>query len=198
MEGSAGWVGEGAVTQQPIATIRSQDDLIEALRAAKELRNLSFKVIDDLGGFTQGHMERVIGPRREKGMSPFVFQMLCSLLAVKLEMVFDPEQAAKMLAKWEGRDSSNVRIEKGRVSKSLLERAKPHILRDLSSIGNAARHSKLPPELRTAIARRAAEALWKKRGRKRTRKAAKKRAWYRKTMRHRLKERKVSIQMEQA
>jgi hypothetical protein len=175
----------------PLATIRTQDDLIEALRVAKEKRNLSFKVLDELGGFTQGHMERVIGPRREKGMSPFVLQMLCSLLAVKLEMVFDEDQAKRMIAKWEGRDTSNVRLEKGNISKTLLERAKPHVLKANGVAGQAARHSMLTPEHRTQIARKAADALWKKRGRKRTRKATKKRAWYRKSMEERLAERKA-------
>ena len=36
MEGSAGRFGEGAVSQVPIATIRTQDDLIEALQHQKE------------------------------------------------------------------------------------------------------------------------------------------------------------------
>jgi hypothetical protein len=113
----------------PLA-IRCQDDQIEAMRIAKEWRNLSFKTLDELGGFTQGHMERVIGPRREKGMSPFVFQMLCSLLAVKFVMVPDDEQAARMAAKWERRDLSNVRLETGRVSKHILERARPNLLQE--------------------------------------------------------------------
>lgn len=183
---------------EPLAVIRTQDDLIEALRIAKERRNLSFKVIDELGGFTQGHLERVIGPRREKGMSPFVFQMLCSLLAVKFEMVFDEDQAKRMIPKWEGRDSSNVRLEKGNISKKLLERAAPHVLKANGVAGQAARHSMLSPEHRTEIARKAADALWKKRGRKRTRKATKKRAWYRKTMQDRMKHRHLLKQQEAA
>jgi hypothetical protein len=162
-----------------IATIRSQDDLIEALRTAKELRNLSFRTLDAMGDFTEGHMERVIGPRREKGMSPFVMQMLLSMLAVKLEMVPDPEQAAKMQASWEGRNTSNVRIEKGRVSKSLLERAKPHVLKESGRMGAAIRNSMLSPEQRSAIASTAARARWKGAGLKKTKKARQKRAWYR-------------------
>lgn len=114
-----------------IATIRSQDDLVEAMRAAKEMRNLSFKTLDELGGFTQGHMERVIGPRREKGMSSIVFQTMLSMLAVKLVMVPDPEQEAKIRGQWEGRELSNVRLERGRISKSLLDRCRPVILEEI-------------------------------------------------------------------
>lgn len=114
-----------------IATIHCQDDLVEAMRAAKEMRNLSFKTLDALGDFTDGHMERVIGPRREKGMSPFVMQMLLSMLAVKLVMVPDPEQEAKVRGQWEGRELSNVRLERGRISKSLLDRCRPVILEEI-------------------------------------------------------------------
>lgn len=169
-------MNERVVTPAIIATIRSQEDLIEALRAAKELRNLSFKTLDALGDFTEGHMERVIGPRREKGMSPFVFQMLCSMLAVKLEMVFDPDQAAKMLATWEGRNTSNVRIEKGRVSKSLLERAKPHVLKDFAKAGGKASGAMRTGSQGSEIMRKIAKRGWRTR---------------RKTMRERLAERRA-------
>lgn len=166
---------------EPLATIRTQDDLIEGMRLAKEMRNLSFKSIDELGGFTQGHMERVIGPRREKGMSPFVLQMLCSILAVKLVMVPDEDQAKRMIAKWEGRDTSNVRLEKGRISKSLLERAKPHVLRAAGELGGKARASQLSPKQRSEIARKGGRARQRNR---------------RKSMRARLAERKAAKMME--
>jgi hypothetical protein len=172
-----------------IATIRSQEDLIEALRAAKELRNLSFKTLDEMGDFTAGHMERVIGPRREKGMSAFVMQMLLSMLAVKLVLVLDSEQEEKVRGQWEGRNTSNVRIEKGRVSKSLVERAKPHVFKESGKMGAAIRNSMLSPEHRSAIAAKAARARWKGASLKKTKKARKKRAWYRKTMQERLQER---------
>jgi len=162
-----------------IGTVRTQEDLIEALRAAKEMRNLSFKVLDELGGFTQGHMERVIGPRREKGMSPFVFQMLCSLLAVKLEMVPDEDQARRMAAKWEGRDTSNVRLEKGRISKTLLERAAPHVFKAAGELGGKARARQLSPKQMSEIARKGGRARQRNR---------------RKNMRERIKKRKLAAQ----
>jgi hypothetical protein len=106
--------------RQVLATVRSQDELIEALRAARDYRNLSYKFLDEIGGFAMGHMERVLGPRREKGMSHIVFQTLLSMLAVKLELVPDPEQAARMQERWEGRDVRNVRVDSGRISKLLI------------------------------------------------------------------------------
>ncbi|WBL82299.1 hypothetical protein I3J27_18375 [Bradyrhizobium xenonodulans] len=140
-----------------IATIRTQDDLIEAMRTAKEVRNLSFPTIDELGGFTRGHVERVIGPRREKGMSPFMMQMLLSIMAMKLVLVPDPEQEEKVREHWEGRNTSNVRLEKGRVSKALLDRCRPlimeEIIQGLTAAAAAARESLKPVKSR-APARR--------------------------------------------
>jgi hypothetical protein len=63
-------------------------------------------------------------------MSPFVFQMLCSIFAVKFIVVPDEEQARRIIDKWEGRDLTNVRLEKGRVSKQILERARPNLLQE--------------------------------------------------------------------
>jgi hypothetical protein len=44
----------------------------------------------------------------------------------------------------------------------LIARAKPHVLRDLSRVGNAARNAMLPGEHRSKIARKAARARWRK------------------------------------
>ena len=162
---------------QPIATIRTHDDLIEALRAAKEFRNLSDRLLDELGDFTLGQVNKVLGPRREKGLSPFMLQMLCSMLAVKLEMVPDPEQEARMRDRWERRNTSNVRIEPSRVSAKVIERVKPYVFSEMGKLSVPARMQCLTAEHRTKIARKAAKSRWRK---------------HRKTMRERLKERKAA------
>jgi hypothetical protein len=173
----------------PLATIRTQDDLIEALRVAKALRGLSNDFCDQRAGLTRGHTDKVLGPTRAKSLSPMVFDLLMEIFAVELILVPNPEAEARMKPRWEDRDTSNVRTGEHRVSKHVIERAKHHVMKASGELGAIARHSKLSAEHRTDIARKAADALWKKRGRKRTRKAAKKRAWYRKSMEDRLRER---------
>lgn len=158
----------------PIATIRTQDDLIEALRAAKALRGLSNEFCDERGGLTKGHVDKVLGPSRTKSLSPALFNTFAELFAVQFIMVPNPEAEARQKPKWEGRDTSNVRVDGSRVSKSLLERAKPHVLRDHLKKANAARNAKLSCEQRSEIARKAGRARQRKR---------------RKNMRQRLKER---------
>lgn len=158
----------------PIATVRSQDDLIEAFRAIKDHLGLSNAWCDDIGGFTRGQTDKVLGPTRAKGLSPMLLETFCSLFAVRLEMVVDLDQAKVMEARWEGRDSSNVRLESGRVSKKLLERAKPHVLKDCGAAGGKARAIVLSPKQRSDIARKGGKSRWRK---------------HRKTMRERLQER---------
>lgn len=157
------------------APIRTQDDLIEAFRAVKDRLGLSNTWCDDVGGFTRGQTDKVLGPTRAKGLSPMLLQTYCSLFAVKLEMVVDLEQARVMEARWDGRDGSQVRMDAGRISKKLVERAKPAVLKDFSKLGVAARVEMLTGEHRTRIARKAAKSRWRK---------------HRKTMRERLQERK--------
>jgi hypothetical protein len=165
----------------PIATIRSQDELIEGLRAAKEMRNLSDRWLDECGDFTTGHINKILGPRREKGLSPFVLQMLLSMLAVKLVLVPDPDQEIRMRERWEGRDNSNVRPEPSRISQKLVERAKPLVLKENGSIGGKVRAHLLSPKQRSEIARKGGRARQRQR---------------RKTMRERVAERKLLKQQE--
>jgi hypothetical protein len=142
--------------------IRTQDDLIEALRAVKDRLGLSNTWCDDVGGFTRGQTDKVLGPSRAKGLSPMLFATYCSLFAVRLEMVVDLDQARVMEARWEGRDKSNVRMDLGRISKKLVERAKPLVLSQSGQRANVVRNRMLTREHKEKIARKAAKARWRK------------------------------------
>jgi hypothetical protein len=159
--------------------IRTQDDLIEALRTAKSVRGLSNDFCDERGGMTRGHTDKVLGPTRAKSLSSGLFDTFAEMFAVQFIMVANPDAEARQKSKWEGRDSSNVRTSEHRVSKQVMERAKPHVLKESGRIGAAVRNSMLSPEHRTEIARKAARARWKGSSLKKTKKARQKRAWYR-------------------
>lgn len=162
-----------------IATIRSHDDLIEALRAAKTQRGLSNDFCDERGGLTRGHTDKVLGPARAKSLTSMTFDLFLEMFAVQLLLVPNSEAEQRMAARWEGRDVSNVRTGEHRVSKAVLERAKPHVLKESGRMGAAIRNSMLSPEHRSAIASKAARARWKGSSLKKTKKARQKRAWYR-------------------
>lgn len=157
-----------------IAEIRTHDDLIEALRAAKDMRGLSNRWCDEIGDLTTGQTDKVLGPTRAKGLSRFLFSMYHTMFAVKLVMVIDDQAEARMAPKWEGRDQSNVRIDSGRVSKSLVERAKPLVLKDFAKAGGTASGAMRTGSHGSEIMRKVAKRGWRTR---------------RKTMRERLLER---------
>jgi hypothetical protein len=178
----------------PLATIRTQDDLIEALRVAKALRGLSNDFCDQRAGLTRGHVDKVLGPTRAKSLSPMVLDLLLEIFAVQLILVANPDAEARMKPRWEDRDTSNVRTGEHRVSKHVIERARHHVLKASGELGAVIRCQVLSPEDRTRIALIATETRWKKQGRKQTKRARQKRASYhrRKGMRARLKERKLA------
>lgn len=143
----------------PLATIRTQDDLIEAMRLAKAMRGLSNEFCDLRGGIAKGHTDKALGPSRAKTLSPMLFDLFACLFAVKFIMVPDPEAEEQMKAIWEGRDVSNVRLTH-RMSKQLIERARPHVFKEMSELASIARKD-IPREVRVKIARKAITTRWR-------------------------------------
>lgn len=173
----------------PIATIRCHDDLIEALRTAKGQRGLSNDFCDERGGLTRGHTDKILGPARAKSLSPMTFDLFLEMFAVQILLVPNLEAEQRMRERWEGRDVSNVRTGAHRVSKAVLERAKPHVLKDFAMTGALASGSKRTGSDGTEIMRKVSRARWKGASLKKTKKARQKRAWYRRTMAERLSQR---------
>jgi CelD/BcsL family acetyltransferase involved in cellulose biosynthesis len=159
--------------------IRTLDDVVEALRAAKAFRNLSNEWCDEIGDMTKGQTDKCLGPSAVKGLSRFLFGMYLRQFAVKLVMLVDPDMERIMRPKWEGRDTSNVRVDTGRISKKILERAKPLVLKETGAAGAAARNTMLSPKHRTEIATKAGATRWKMRGVKKDKRSKRRRAWYR-------------------
>lgn len=146
-----------------IATITCHDDLIEAFRAIKDILGLSNTFCDDLIDVTAGHTDKVLGPTRAKGLSQFMFDNFCALFAVQFEMKVNVEAAKRMQPRWEGRENGRIHVDSSRVSKRMMERAKPQVLKGFAQQGVAARLTMLTGEHRSKIARKAARARWRKR-----------------------------------
>jgi hypothetical protein len=143
------------------APIRSHDDLVDYIRARKEELGLSNEFIEEKCLMTKGHCDKLIGPSREKGLSRFTLDYFMTLLAFQLVPQPDPEQEARMHGKWERRSESQVH-RPNRVSKVIMERARPLVMREHLKAANAARNSKLSCEQRSRIARKAAKVRWRK------------------------------------
>jgi hypothetical protein len=168
------------MTPDPVATVTNYESMVEAFRAAKDLRGLSNAHCDELANLAAGHTDAILGPTGRKNFGPLSFNAFCWAFAVKFVMVPDPDREKEMAEYWADRqrECSHVRATSTRVSKIIIERAKPHILSAMgragglktssqpsASLRNAkagkSRMRKLSKKERSALARMGAAARWK-------------------------------------
>lgn len=146
-----------------LAVARHPHDLADGFRAMQNALGLSNAWLDDAGGFGDEQISKYLGPSRAKQIGPWTFQMLCSLLAVEWRAHVDVDRARIMALQWEARKPQYVQPLARAPSKAIMERATPHVLTASGKHANAVRNRILTPEHRTAIARKAARARWRKR-----------------------------------
>jgi hypothetical protein len=144
-----------------LLAIRNRNDLVEVLRARKTELGLSNAFVEAQLQMTDGGCDKVLGPTRAMGFSIAVMFDMVELFGGRLVFEVDAETEARMRDRWERREERNVR-EPRRVSKAILERARPAFYRQLSRLGNEARKKMLPPEARKRIARAAAISRWRR------------------------------------
>lgn len=106
------------------------DGIIDLLGDVREARGLSCQRVDEIIGVTGGLTNKILGPRREKGLSPMMLDGFLTTFAIKLVAVDDPEAIARMAGRWELRDETSVR-QSLRISRRLLRRARPVILQEV-------------------------------------------------------------------
>ncbi len=165
----------------PVCSFTDYAGMVDALRTIKDHLQLSNATLDTLCNFTGGQTDKLLGPSGARGFTPLTLNAMLWALALRVEITIDVGRAAEMQAFWEARCAPNVRPGGPTISKVLVERAKPLVLRDFSKLGNDARKLLLPREKQVKIARKAARARarlpkamrseisrkgWLKRGRK--------------------------------
>ena len=136
----------------------NHEELVAALYARKQALGVSDQVLDAISGLSPGHVSKLIGPGRERGLSQVSLSALLGSLALKLLVVEDEAQASIMRSRWEGRDHRQIRPP-ARIGAAFLRRARPVVMREFSRKGGLARWKGTSPELR----RRLMESVWKTR-----------------------------------
>ena len=121
-----------------IGEARSHDELIQVMAERKSALGLSNEFLDNTIPLSDGHTDKVLGPSRERGLSQLTLDGMLAALALRLVIVEDPEQAARMRPRWEGRDHRQLRPA-ARIGKSMIARARPHVIRELGRSGGQAR-----------------------------------------------------------
>jgi hypothetical protein len=143
-----------------IGEARTHDELVELLRARKDQLGLSNGWMDSAMGLTDGHCDKVIGVSGERGLSRLTIDGALAVLALKIQVVEDKAQAARMRPIWEKRDQRQVRPP-SRISKALVAKVRPHILREAASRASKARWGRVSAELRSTLMRRVSLARWR-------------------------------------
>ena len=146
-----------------IAVVRRHQDITEVFRMMKERLGLTNEFIDGAGGLTSGHTDKILGPTESKSWGPTTFDLFCEMFAIEFRVHVDLEAAKRMQAVWEGRERPlypNAKVK--RISKKLIERAKPHVLKDSGRLGGMVRCHLLSPKQRSDIARKGGRAKHRK------------------------------------
>lgn len=145
-----------------IAVIRRHQDFVEVFRMMKDRLGLTNEFIDNAGGLTKGHTDKILGPSSTRGPGPTTFDLLCEMFAIEFRVHIDLAAVKRMEQVWEARKRPAEYSENSRISVKLIEKAKPHVLRAHSSLGGQARSAMLTGKHRSDIARKAAKSRWRK------------------------------------
>jgi hypothetical protein len=168
------------LSRAAIAVVRQHGAFADAFRTIKDILGLSDAFCDEIGGLTVGHTSKCLGPTGIRGIGPVPFDTFCALFAVEFHMVVNLDAAKVMQDKWERRNSDRVHVMKRKVSKQILERATPLVLKEIGrkgglksaslptaqqarSKGGKMRKRKLSKARRREIATKAANARYAKR-----------------------------------
>ena len=141
------------------AEIRSYNDLLDVLVARKNELGLSNETLEEIAGVTRGHVDKVFGPSREKRMGWFLFGLILPSLALKLLAVVDEPQAKLMHARWERRNTKQIRVRSHEVNRMLLDHAKLEVFSEMGRRSAQMRTVRMDME---ASVRRAAKARWRR------------------------------------
>jgi hypothetical protein len=146
--------------------VKSLPELLQTIRARRDELQLTNATIDDIAGLADRHTSKILAghfPSRNLGRISFPAVLGALGLGIgAIVLLEDAEQIALVSKRWARRKRELFRTGKARIGAKLIARAKPVVLRDLSKLGNAARQALLPGMQRSAIARKAALARWRK------------------------------------
>ncbi len=151
-----------------IATVRTLQDAVEVFRLMKDRLGLTYKFIDEVSGLTKGHADKVLSRTAQKRLGYDTFAVFCELFGVMFEVKVDMDAVKRMEMVWEGRMRPLYApdAKPGRVSKKLIEMAKPHVIKDLAKAGGTASGALRAGSQGSEVMRKLAKSRWRKHRRK--------------------------------
>lgn len=147
-----------------IATVRTLQDAVEVFRIMKDRLGLTNDFIDECGGLTKGHSDKILGRTGEKRLGYDTFALFTELFGIEFHVYVDMEAVKRMEKIWEPRKRPLYPpgSKPGRVSKKLIAMARPHVFKACASSGGTKRAHSLPAKLRSKIARKGGKSRMRK------------------------------------
>lgn len=148
------------MADEPLAIGQTYDDLIRALRERAAALGMTDKILEEIGGFTGGHVGKLLGAKRVKSLGGLSFGMMLGALGLKFAIIEDEEATARIKARFD--PSTKSKRELTTVSWTITPELAAHVFADhmqrISRLGVAGRMKKLTPRQRRNIARKAGRA----------------------------------------
>jgi hypothetical protein len=150
---------------EPLAIGSNYDDLVRAFRERAAALGMTDKIIEEIGGFTGGHVGKLLGAKRTKSLGGLSFGMMLGALGLKFAIIEDEEATARIRSRF---DPS---VKSRRVPMAMSIDISPDLLRAIyadhfkriAPLAAEARRTKISPHRRVQIAKKAARARWRKR-----------------------------------
>ena len=146
-----------------IGKARNTDEIADVLRLRKDQLQLSDAALDALCGFASGHVGKLLGPARVRGLGRFSLDVLADALGLSFQVYIDPEKVLRFAKHYEQRNSACITVRAHKLSRTAMAQAKLEIYRAVGSRGGKASAERLTPAQRSKRARRAALAMHRKR-----------------------------------
>jgi hypothetical protein len=161
---------------EPLAEFSDYESLRRAIVAAKDKRDISFSLLDEITGAPSGYYSRVLGPKPPKRMSINSLIWVLGGLGVKAVLVEDPAALAKVRGRFVARDRAHLAAVQNGVVHIRVERAQ---YREMGRKGGANSRKNLGKRKVRQLAKKAAQARWgkvKRKGKEQARRARQRRA----------------------
>jgi hypothetical protein len=147
-----------------VATFSDYDGLIEVLRERAASIGLSYAAVDCLCEFGEGQSGKYLADARTRHLTIAPLLKITEVLAIKGLFVEDAELLRRMRPMWEKRDELKAHARRrAPLGAVTLRRVLPAAAAEMGKRGAIARNRRLTPEVRSALARAAARARWRRR-----------------------------------
>jgi hypothetical protein len=155
---------DGAAIGQLVGGFSDYDSLVEQLRERIGAVGISYRILEEIGGFCEGAVAKYLADARVKNLSIGSLLQIAEAIGVRGILVTDERLLRKMRPLYEARDTKKVHARRrAKLGAVTLKRVRGPVLSELGKQGAAARNRKLGPETRRALAQAAARARWAQR-----------------------------------